>query len=271
MLAFVMLTRRCLRIHHGYHWRSLAELASKLLRTFAGIIINTVQTTSSVLAHMVLAIVNILCAIFTSISCRTFAAIIRKVVHALGSILAGIELGAAELDLGITELPSESGLATAGIRLNSIDARSIILTVMLQAVVYIYLTPSPRISWHALTTESSLLHHGARRVMSTGIPIASVNHEFAPFTVVTRCAKTLELPLRLWHAFGIVLAGECVTGVALREDLVADFAATNKGGGWRGKQKLVSHWLGFSATGDSRLHVVHLHPLGQPFQGAVTV
>lgn len=60
MFALVVLARRRLRIHHGHHWGALAEFARIFFRAFARVIVDAVHTGAPILAHVILAIVDIL-------------------------------------------------------------------------------------------------------------------------------------------------------------------------------------------------------------------
>lgn len=67
--------------------------------------------------------------------------------------------------------------------------------------------------------------------MSARIAITSVDHELAPFAVISGWTEALELLLRHWHAIGAILAGESEASVTLGENLVADRSAAYEAAG----------------------------------------
>lgn len=215
MFALVVLARRGLWIHHCDHRSALAEFASKVIGTTASVVVDSVHTSSAVLAHVILAVVNIFGAIVTAITSSTFTSVMREMVDTFRSVLTRIEGGSAKVNLLVTELASKSGLTLAGVRLHSVNASRIVLASVVHTVIDIYLTTSTGVTGQALTTESTLFQHSASGIVTTWITVTGVNHELAAFTMITRRTETLELLLCHWHALGIVLARERIAGVAL--------------------------------------------------------
>lgn len=115
MLALMILARRCLGIHHGYHVVALTIFPCKIIGTLADIIIDTIDTGATILAHMILAIVNVVGAIDAMETGHAVAAVVGEVIQALGSIGTGIEFGAAELYLCVAPFAREAGLAFTAI------------------------------------------------------------------------------------------------------------------------------------------------------------
>lgn len=234
VLAFVVLARRGLWVHHRDHRSALAEFPSKIVGTATSVIIYSVHAGSAVLAHVILAIVDILRAVLTTISGRTFASVVRIMIHAFGAILARIKCSPTKVDLLRTDGARESWLTLALVRLHTVDAGRIVLAAVVHTIVDVDLTTGARISRKTLTTESTLLEYSARGIVATWIAVASVDHELAAFSVVSGRTETLELFLGHSHALCVVLAGEGEAGVALGQDVVANWAATHKAAGWCG-------------------------------------
>lgn len=145
-----------MRIHHGDHWRTFAELARKILWAATSVVVDTIHTGSSVLTHVVLAVVNVFGAVVALVSCRTLTRVVGEVIDAFRAIFARIESCSTEIDLLIAELARKSWLALARVRLNCIDASGIILATVVHAIVNVHLTTGPRVSRSALAAEATL-------------------------------------------------------------------------------------------------------------------
>lgn len=159
MFALVVLARRCLWVHHGHHWGSLAELSSEIIWTTTSVIVDAIDTSTSVLTHVVLAVINVLSAIRTPITSRTLASVVTEMVYALGAILAWIVSSRTEVDLLIAELARETRLALARVRLDSIHAGRVVLTSMVHTIIDVHFAADARVACQTLATETSLLKH----------------------------------------------------------------------------------------------------------------
>lgn len=219
----MVLAWRRLRIHHCHHWRALAELSGEVGRTLAHVIVDAVDAASAVLTHVILAVVDVLGAVDASEAGRTLARIVCEVVNALGLVRARIELASAELDFLLAELAGEARKAAACVRLDSIDAGSIVLAFMIVAVVDVDFASCAFVARQAVAAKATFLQHGARSVVPARISVASINHVLAVLTVVARSTSALILSFRLHRALGVVLAREREAGIAFRQDFITDF------------------------------------------------
>jgi len=129
VLALVVLARRRLWVHHRDHVVALTVLARVIVRAATLVVVDAVNTGSAVLAHVVLAVVDVIRTVGAMESSLAIAAVVGEVVHAFGSVRAGIELGTAELDLGVAKLATESRLALTFVRLHSVDTGGIVLAL----------------------------------------------------------------------------------------------------------------------------------------------
>jgi len=272
VLALVVLARRRLRVHHRDHVVALTVLARVIVRAATLVVVDAVHTGSAVLAHVVLAVVDVVRTVGAMESSLAIAAVVGEVIHALGSVRAGIEFGTAELDLGVAKLATESRLALTFVRLHSVDAGGVVLTLDLaQTIVDIRLAAGARVSRGTLTAESTLLQHRAGGVVAARIAVAGIDHELAVLAMIAWLAEALVLPLRKGHALGLILAGLLKACIALGQDVIAHAAATDEARRGRREDQLVLHRFRFGAASNSRLHVVQLDPVGEPLQSAVTV
>lgn len=218
----MVLAWRRLRIHHCHHWCALAELSGEVGRTFAHVIVDAVDATSAILTHVILAVVNVLGAVDASKAGRTVARVVGEVVDALCVVRARIELTSAELDFLLAELAGEARKATACVRLDAIDAGSVVLTFVVVAIVDVDFTASAFVARQTIATEATFLQHGARSVIPARISVASINHVLAVLTVVARSTSAFVLSFRSHRALGVVLAWECEAGIAFRQDFITD-------------------------------------------------
>lgn len=215
VLALMILARGRLRVHHGNQWRAFAEFASEFVWAFAHVVVDAVDANASILAHVVLAVVNILGAVGSTVAGRAFARIVREMVDALGVVFAWIEVGAVG-DFRFAVFAGETRWAFASVRFHAVDAGCVVLAFILAAVVDVHFATGSRVAGHATAAESSFFQNGAGGVVAARIAIASVNHEFAVFAMETRFAHTIVLALSLRLAHGIILTGERVAGIAFR-------------------------------------------------------
>jgi hypothetical protein len=229
----VILTWRRLRIHHGDHWRSLAKLSGEVGWAFADVVVDAVDATSAILTHVILAVVDVFGAISATEAQRTFACVVREVVDTFGAIWTWIELCAAELNFLLAKFAREARQTTACIRLDSIDTCTVVLALVVIAVINIDFTAGAFVSRKAFATEATFLQHRACSIVATWISVASVNHVFTVLTMIAGSASTLVLLLRLHHTLGVVLARECVAGVALWQNFITDFLFADELVGWR--------------------------------------
>lgn len=273
MFALMVLARRCLWIHHGDHVVALTVLARKVIGALAEVIIDAIHTAASILAHMILAIVNVVRAVDAMEAGHAVAAIVGEVIQTLGPIGAGIELLTAELYLRVAPLAREARLAFTAIRLHTIDAGGIVLTayILAQAIIDVRLTACTRIAWRTLAAEATLLEHGAGGIVAARIAIAGIDHVLAVLAMVAGLAEALILTLWQCQALCLVLAGLLVAGVALGQDLVAHTAAAGEVRRGSRQDQLILHILRLGTACNARLHIVQLDPVREPFQRAVTV
>lgn len=236
VLALVILARRRLRIHHSDHWGAFAEFSRILFRTFACVVVDAVDTGAAVLAHMILAIVNVLRAVDTAIAQRTFARVVCKVIDAFGIVVAWIEFGRTEWNFRFAEFTTEAGRATARVVLHAVNAGGIILAFVLVAIVDVGLAAGARVTGDAFAAKTTLFQYGAGSIVATRIAEACVDHMLAVFAVIARFAGTVVLPLGLLLAHALILTGERVAGIAFRQNLIAHFTFAYKVIGWRGQQ-----------------------------------
>lgn len=145
-----------------------------------------------------------------------------EVVDAFCAVQARIELTSAELDFLLAELAGEARKAAACVRLDAIDASSVVLTFVVVAVIDVDLAASAFVARQTIATEATFLQHGTRSVIPARISVASINHVLAVLAVVARSASALVLSLRLHRALGVVLAWEREAGVAFRQDFITD-------------------------------------------------
>ena len=157
MLAFMILTRRSLRIHHRNHIVTLTVFSRKIIRTLTYIVVDTIHTCAAILTQMILTVIDVITTIDTMKAGQAFAAVVCIMIQTLGSICAGIVLFAAEINFGIAKFSGKAGSAFAGVRLDAINAGGIILTLGLaETVVNVRLTTYTGIAGGAQTTETSL-------------------------------------------------------------------------------------------------------------------
>lgn len=102
MLALMILTRRRLWIHHGYHIVSFTILSSEVVGTHTDIIVDAIHTSSSVLTYVILTIVYVVCTIYSVEAWHAFARVVSEVVLTFGPISTWIEFRTAELNFRIT-------------------------------------------------------------------------------------------------------------------------------------------------------------------------
>lgn len=221
--ALVVLAGRRLRVHHRDHWRAFAELAGKLARTLAVVGVNAVYADTSVLAHVIFAIVNVLGAISAAEAWLALARVVRVVIDAFCSVFAGVELSSAELNFLLAKFARESSETTARVRLNSIDASSVVLAFVGFAVINVDFASRTFIAIETVAVKAALLKHTATAVVPAWIAIASVYHVLAVLAVVARGAATLVLLFRLQDTLAAIFAREREASVAFRQNLVADF------------------------------------------------
>lgn len=215
VFAFVVLAWRSLRIHHGNQRCTFAEFAGKFVRTLAHVIVDAIDANATILAHMILTVVNVFGAIGSAVAGCAFARIMREMIDAFGIVFARIEVGAI-WDFRFAEFTSETRRTFACVRFNAVDACGIVLAFIFAAIVNVHLASGSRVASHATATESSFFEHGASGIIATRISVACVDHEFAMFAMETGLAHTFVLTFGLRLADGIILARECVTGVAFR-------------------------------------------------------
>lgn len=96
------------------------------------------QMKITILAHVILTVVDVLGAVGSLVSWCTFARVMGEVVDAFGAILAWIEVR-AEWNLGLAVLARESGRTLACVRLDTIDASAVVFTFVFAAIVNVHL------------------------------------------------------------------------------------------------------------------------------------
>lgn len=273
MFALMILARRCLWIHHGDHVVTLTVLARKVIGALAEVVIDAIHTAASVLAHVILAIIDVVRAVDAMETGHAVAAVVREVIQTLSPIGAGIELRTAELYLRVAPFAGEARLAFAAIRLHTIDAGGIVLAayILAQAIIDVGLTTGTRIARRTLATEASLLEHSAGGIVATRVAIAGIDHVLAVLAMIARLAEALILALWQCQALCLVLARLLVARVALGQDLVAHPAAAREVRRGCRQDQLILHILRLGTACNARLHIVQFDPVREPFQRAVTV
>lgn len=220
MFAFVILARRCLRIHHRDHVVTLTIFARKVVGTPAHIIVDAIYASAAILANMILAIVDVLCTVDTMEAGHTLASVVRKVIMTFSAICAWIEFVTAKVDLCVAvltcweckkivcintisnELPPPSHTCKARltftrIRFHAIHTGGIVLTLdFAQAIVNVGFTTRARIAGRTLTAKTPLFQHSAGGVVATWIAIAGVDHELTMFAVIAWLTQALVIALR---------------------------------------------------------------------------
>lgn len=142
----------------------------------------------TVLAHMILTVIDILCAVSSAISCCTFACVVCKMIDAFRTIFTWIEFS-AEWNFRFTILTRETGRTLTRIWFNSINASAIIFTFVLAAIVNVHFTTWSSITSYTAATETAFFKYGASSI-SAWIAITCVNHEFTMFAMITGFANT---------------------------------------------------------------------------------
>lgn len=175
-------------------------------------VINPIEKkTLTILAHVILAVVNVFRTIGTAIAWCTFARVMCKVVNAFSAILAWIEFR-TEWNFRFAILSRETGWALACIRFNTIDACAVVLALILTAIVNVHFTTRTSVAGHAITTETSFFEYGARSI-SAWISITSINHKLTVFTMIAWFTNAFVLAFGSCLTYGLVLAWECETCV----------------------------------------------------------
>ena len=95
VLAVVLLTGRGLGVQMSHHRLNLAKFSRELGRTLARVLIYSVSTRASVLAHVIGAIVHVGRAVLTHKPGETLARVVCEVVLAHAAVLARILLAGA--------------------------------------------------------------------------------------------------------------------------------------------------------------------------------
>lgn len=146
MFTLVILARRRLGIHHNRNWITLTEFTRVPVGTLADIIIDAIHTCATILAHVIMTIINVHRAIVTRPTRRTLARVMREMINAFRGIHTRIELCATERNLILTELSTESRRTQARVRFHPIHTGAVILTLVLRTIINVHLTTSARIS-----------------------------------------------------------------------------------------------------------------------------
>lgn len=104
------------------------------------------------LAHVVLAVVDVDGAVLALKTRKTLASIISIVINARSVIFTRIILFSTKGNFPLTKIAHKAGGAFALIRVHQINTGCVILTVIVQAVVYVMFTSKSRIAGLANTT-----------------------------------------------------------------------------------------------------------------------
>lgn len=268
VLALVILAGRSLRIHHGDHVVTLTVFARKIVGALANIIIDAVDAGAAILAHMILAVIDVIRAVDAVKARHALAAVVGEVIQALGAIRTGIIVETAELYFRVAPFARKAGLAFAAIRLDAINAGGIVLAayILAQAVIDVRLAAGARVARRTLAAKATLLQHRAGGIIPAGIAVAGIDHVLAMLAMVARLAEALIVTLWQGQALGLVLARLLVAGIALGQDLVAHLAAAREIRRGRRQYQLILHVLRLRAACYARLHIVQLDPVREPFQ-----
>ncbi len=112
------------------------------------------------LAKVVLALVDVLLAVFAPEAIRAVAGVVSGVIYTFPPILAGTTLLQAEWDARLAKLPRVSLGARAAVLFHSVHARCIVLAPVPNAVVDVLLTsdaPEPRLAHASIKGKKKAL------------------------------------------------------------------------------------------------------------------
>lgn len=136
MFAVVLLTGAGLGVEL-HHRGQLAVLAGKAKGAIAPVTIDFINACATVLAQVLLAVVDVIRAVGAGIPDRTVALVVSHVIYALTPVFARVVLFLTELDLRFAVLASEAGQALAPVGLDLVDARTVVFAFVCNTVVYI--------------------------------------------------------------------------------------------------------------------------------------
>lgn len=104
MHTLVMLARGCLRVHQGYLRWNFAKFPREIARTHALVIVHPVHAGSAILAHVILAVIDVYCAVFTLETGQAFASVVSVMIDTSRVVFARIVFDGAEGDFRFAEL-----------------------------------------------------------------------------------------------------------------------------------------------------------------------
>ena len=238
MLTVVLGARRGLLVHLGHHGLNFAEFTAVFGRATASVLVDAVDTSPAILAHVVHAVVDVVSAVHPRESRLTLASVMSKVVNALTSILAGAELGSGTKgDFGLAEFPGESAGTGALVGPDFVDTGGIVLTSVADAIVCVDFASGPLKTQGTNASETSLilayrsfkkirknlresasLHDLALGVIGTRIAITSINNRVAILPIKSRHTLTLVVPIRQRSASGFILTRIVLAQIAFSQN-----------------------------------------------------
>lgn len=179
---------------------------------------------------MVDAVVDVGAAVLPFEAWGAVAGVVGEVVPADTSVLAGLELARAKVDLVLAELAGVAARARADVAVDAVDAGGVVLAPVALAVVNIHLTPAPQRTRCTFTKFYNqkwinfdlLLFHGFHEIF------ASDRKHISPDTGISFGALAGEPPGFHDLAGGAVGARVAVAGV---DDGVAVLAVEAGGAG----------------------------------------
>uniref|UniRef100_A0A6B0V7H4 Uncharacterized protein n=1 Tax=Ixodes ricinus TaxID=34613 RepID=A0A6B0V7H4_IXORI len=196
---------------------------------------------------------------------------VTLVVFACGPVFTRAELFAAKVDWLLAVGSNKARLANARVAINCIDTRSIVVTLVFIAVIFVGLAAITLKPHGTMAAEAALFQDLAGAVILAGAAVAGVHGVLAVASMEARRAVALIVPQGHRAAAGTVLARKGVAGVALGQDVRLRFVHTHKVVGGGRENQLVLHGARLRAACDAGLNVVLLDPVREPAQGTVAV
>ena len=155
MLTIMLSTRRSLLIHLRHHGFNFAEFAAVFGWASTSVFVDTIDTSASVLTHIVNTIVDVISTIDASKSGHTLASVMSKVINTLAAILTGAELGSGTKgNFALAEFARKSTGTVAFIGSDFIDTGGIVLTSVTDTIIGIDFASCP---FKAQGTNTSIM------------------------------------------------------------------------------------------------------------------
>ena len=164
VLAVVLLARRGLWVEVGHHRLDLAELAGEVCRALARVLVGAVSARAAVLAHVVGTVVNVGRAVLANEAWRAVTCEVSEVVLACATILTRVWFhSCTEGDLLFTIPPLKPRLAATLVLPNFVDACSVVLAPVVEAIVDIFLATDTREAGWTLAAEKKFMRMRRRK------------------------------------------------------------------------------------------------------------